>query len=124
MRNPWGSNKYNGPWSEKSKLWTADYRKQAKDYGTIDIGEFWIPLDQWRTDYTYLALNNFNPDWKVESYEGTGFAWDTTWGQLNSWITVDNAATQDLIIECVQNEDRLFPTSDCETENSPDRFVF
>lgn len=27
MRNPWGTNHYNGPWSENSSLWTADYRK-------------------------------------------------------------------------------------------------
>jgi hypothetical protein len=27
MRNPWGNNHYDGPWSEKSTLWTADYRK-------------------------------------------------------------------------------------------------
>jgi hypothetical protein len=27
MRNPWGINEYNGPWSEKSSLWTPDYRK-------------------------------------------------------------------------------------------------
>lgn len=27
MRNPWGDNEYNGPWSENSSLWTDDYRK-------------------------------------------------------------------------------------------------
>jgi hypothetical protein len=27
MRNPWGVNHYDGPWSEKSTTWTADYRK-------------------------------------------------------------------------------------------------
>jgi len=45
MRNPWGINKYTGPWSEKSALWTADYRKQAGGYETEDIGEFYIPIE-------------------------------------------------------------------------------
>jgi len=47
MRNPWGNNKYNGPWSEKASEWTAAYRKQAESYGTADIGEFWIPIETW-----------------------------------------------------------------------------
>lgn len=27
MRNPWGNNKYDGPWSENDSRWTDDYRK-------------------------------------------------------------------------------------------------
>lgn len=45
MRNPWGNNEYTGPWSEKDSHWTADYRKQADNYKTANIGEFWIPLE-------------------------------------------------------------------------------
>ena len=26
MRNPWGNNLYDGPWSEKAPEWTAAYR--------------------------------------------------------------------------------------------------
>jgi len=80
MRNPWGINEYTGPWSEKAKEWTDEYRKQAAHYGTADIGEFYIPLDQWRDDYTYLAVNEFNPHWKKNTYEGNDFKWDHTWG--------------------------------------------
>jgi hypothetical protein len=47
MRNPWGNNKYNGPWSEKDSKWTAAYRTQADSYGTANIGEFWIPIESW-----------------------------------------------------------------------------
>jgi hypothetical protein len=62
MRNPWGNNHYDGPWSEKSSLWTADYRKQA-GYADANIGEFYIPLEAWRGDYTSLSVNYFNEDW-------------------------------------------------------------
>ena len=27
MRNPWGSERYNGDWSDDSKLWTPEWRK-------------------------------------------------------------------------------------------------
>jgi hypothetical protein len=29
MRNPWGLTHYTGPWSDKSKLWTEEWKKQA-----------------------------------------------------------------------------------------------
>ena len=43
-RNPWGINKYDGPWSEKSSDWTPEYRKQADDFGTDNIGDIWLPV--------------------------------------------------------------------------------
>lgn len=27
MRNPWGHYSYNGPWSDKSDLWTPEFKK-------------------------------------------------------------------------------------------------
>merc|ERR1712127_385049 len=47
MRNPWGSNEYDGPWSEKDPEWTAEYRKQAEGYATTDIGEYYVALESW-----------------------------------------------------------------------------
>lgn len=29
MRNPHGATGYNGPWNDKSDLWTEDYKKQV-----------------------------------------------------------------------------------------------
>lgn len=106
MRNPWGINDYNGPWSEKNELWTAEYRKQANDYGSKNIGEFWVPLESYNTFYTSLTVNlNINPNWTVTSYEGKSFEYDTKpWGPLNAWATVDNTETQDIVIDCVQSD--------------------
>ena len=50
MRNPWGLSKYTGPWSEKSPLWTEDFKRQA-DLANVNEGEFWVPLEDWRTDF-------------------------------------------------------------------------
>lgn len=84
MRNPWGSNEYDGPWSEKSSLWTADYRKQANGYTNANIGEFFIPIENWLDDYTSLSVN-YHQEWHEESFEGHEQKWNDTWNQFNNW---------------------------------------
>jgi len=27
MRNPWGKEKYEGPWNDKDERWTAEFKK-------------------------------------------------------------------------------------------------
>jgi len=50
MRNPWGSEKYVGPWGDADSRWTADYKRQA-GAGTngawvaADDGAFYIPVE-------------------------------------------------------------------------------
>ena len=122
-RNPWGINKYDGPWSEKSADWTPEYRKQADDYGTKNIGDIWLPLDVWNNDYADLSVNLFRDDWKVTTVQGEDFKYDVLWGDLNTWLTVDNPVEQEVVIECYQNNERMFPDQ-CESENSPMNFNF
>ena len=50
--------------------------------------------------------------------------WNPTWGQLNNWTTLKNTAAQEVIIECVQVESRLFPTIDCQNEAAPLTYQF
>lgn len=120
-RNPWGTNKYNGPWSENASQWTADYRAQAGGYGTQDIGEIWLPIETWSSDYAYITVNHWRSDWKVSSIEGSDLKFNTLWGNKNTWITIDNPVEQEVLLECYQNDARLFPAG-CESENSPLNF--
>ena len=69
MRNPWGSEEYVGDWSDKSALWTPEFKKQA-GYEDKDDGIFFVPLDQWTTDYAMLDVCHYRDDWKVGEYEG------------------------------------------------------
>jgi len=120
-RNPWGNNKYNGPWSEDSADWTPEYRKQCGDYGTKNIGEIWLPLDVWNNYYADLTVNWFRDDWKITEVEGDSLQWSVTktfGSDLNSWIEVNNPVEQDVILECHQNPARMFPDS-CDSDNSP-----
>ena len=118
-RNPWGRNVYDGPWSEKATEWTADYRKQAGDYSATDnIGEIWLPIETWSNDYATITVNHWRDDWKISAVEGSDLVYDTLWGDLNSWITIDNPVEQEVLLECIQNDARLFP-GNCDSENSP-----
>tara|TARA_B110001450_G_C17578375_1_gene463822 strand:+ start:252 stop:704 length:453 start_codon:yes stop_codon:yes gene_type:complete len=122
-RNPWGKNMYDGPWSEKSSDWTPEYRKQADDYGTVNIGDIWLPVKYWSEFYANITVNLFRDDWKTTAVQGADFKYDVLWGDLNTWLTIDNPIEQEVAIECYQNSNRLFPMN-CESENSPLDFNF
>ena len=50
MRNPWGKEEYKGPYSDSSKLWTADLKKQA-GYVKANDGVFFIPLADFKKSF-------------------------------------------------------------------------
>jgi hypothetical protein len=62
MRNPWGLSKYTGPWSEHSDLWTPEWKQQANLAGANE-GEFWVPLNLWRTLFAEAFNTHYRDDW-------------------------------------------------------------
>jgi len=69
MRNPWGNTKYTGPWSDESSLWTDEWKAQA-NLANANEGEFWVPLNEWRTDFSSAFDTHYRNDWIIESFEG------------------------------------------------------
>mgnify|MGYP001036233403 CR=1 FL=1 len=43
IRNPWASEMYTGPWSDKSDLWTEDFKKQV-NMTVANDGVFYMAL--------------------------------------------------------------------------------
>ena len=43
MRNPWGDGEWNGDWSDNSKLWTPEFKKQLNLINSND-GSFLIDI--------------------------------------------------------------------------------
>ena len=60
-RNPWGKEKYHGPWSDGSKLWTPELKKEA-GMAVANDGEFFIDLDTYYRYFksTYISYNMDN----------------------------------------------------------------
>ena len=55
VRNPWGAEDYNGPWSDNSNLWTPELRTQVQGAsGDADIsneGIFYMDITTYRTNF-------------------------------------------------------------------------
>ena len=51
IRNPWGKEEYKGPYSDSSKLWTDDLRKQAGATKNNE-GVFFMPIADFKKSFT------------------------------------------------------------------------
>lgn len=51
MRNPWGSEKYTGPWNDDDNTrWTPEFDKQA-GHVKGDDGTFFVPVSVFRAGF-------------------------------------------------------------------------
>ena len=121
MRNPWGLSKYTGPWSEDSNLWTPAWKQQA-NLAEANEGEFYVPLEYWRTLYSSAYNTHYRDDWKISNIEGNPSEY-TASTQQNGFISFVQPVQQDVVIDCVQYHSRLFP-SGCKNEYTPLKFGF
>ena len=63
IRNPWGREKYNGPWSDRdSSKWTAAARAALKHTNKND-GLFYMPYDLYRRVFKLTIVSEYR-DWK------------------------------------------------------------
>ena len=69
MRNPMGLERYYGPWSDYSKLWTKAYKKQV-DLKVNNEGIFYVPLDKWRSFFTNIWSTHWHDDYFKSNIEG------------------------------------------------------
>lgn len=60
-RNPWGSEGYRGKWSDKSKLWTEDTKKQA-GLTIANDGIFYSPAEDFLTNFQELQYIAYKDD--------------------------------------------------------------
>ena len=56
IRNPWGKEKYWGPWSDSDYRWTEDFKKEA---GLVeeDDGLWWIDSDNYHSNFSQTSVN-------------------------------------------------------------------
>jgi len=65
-RNPWGSERYKGKWSDRSKYWTEDTKRQAGLVVSND-GTFFVPVEEFLIDFQELQYIAYKDDWKTST---------------------------------------------------------
>jgi hypothetical protein len=71
MRNPWGGERYFGPWSDKSKEMTEHAMKFLGHQKKND-GAFWVPMNLWMSMFGGVDVI-YKKDWKSDQRTR---AWD------------------------------------------------
>ncbi|MGH0169889.1 UNVERIFIED_CONTAM: hypothetical protein FKN15_068835 [Acipenser sinensis] len=58
MRNPWGKQEWNGPWSDSSEEWEKVGSSERENMGVTvkDNGEFWMAFDDWCKYFTGVDI--------------------------------------------------------------------
>ncbi|KAJ1157918.1 hypothetical protein NDU88_010615 [Pleurodeles waltl] len=61
--NPWCKKEWNGPWSDNSPEWSkARPAEQKKLLEIKDNGEFWMPWEHFKQEFSNLYISNCTPD--------------------------------------------------------------
>ena len=90
MRNPWGSERYTGPWGDKDTAkWTADAIK-VLDHKLGNDGTFYVPVELYKVLFSGVAALDYR-EWK----RGNKMAsWDRTQSSRNIKHTLKNPVAQ------------------------------
>lgn len=72
MRNPWGKEKYSGPWNDSDERWTDEFKKQAKLVVAND-GIFYMELKDYKKAFTVYNIAHYD-NWHTSEMDvkGTG----------------------------------------------------
>lgn len=74
LRNPWGSEKYTGPWSDNSKEMTAQAMADLK-HEKGDDGIFWCPWTVFQPQFSTVFVGAWSDTAKGQIYK---FSWKQT----------------------------------------------
>lgn len=94
MRNPWHSEKYTGPWSDKDKRWTPELRKQVGSVVEND-GIFFFPAEDFMKAFRSIDIGYYDENWKQVTYKNT--KGDNPGGKMTE-IYLDNPVEQEVVI--------------------------
>lgn len=99
LRNPWGTLVWNGPWSDRSPLWTPTLRSDLVPEGSEE-GIFWISFPDLCRYFEMAIVCKTQLNWFQYAYEGLFTGSDPS-GWTVYELTIDNHLIED---ECTQAE--------------------
>ena len=90
IRNPWGSERYKGAWSDQdTKAWTADALKALGHTKNTRDGTFYMPIKNYKTLF-YNTIVGYYQDFKTSRFEDK---WDRKSNIRNlKWTIVNPVA--------------------------------
>ena len=69
VRNPWGQDKYSGPWNDADTArWTAAYQAQVP-FANANDGYFFIDPSSFITSFSYFQVNYLRDSFQTSYYE-------------------------------------------------------
>lgn len=94
-RNPWGVERYTGPWSDTKDAtkWT-DAAKKAMNHTVANDGTFFVPLANFKTLF-YNVIVTYYDDWKRSQKDAV---WDRKVAATSLKWSISNPVTQRAMI--------------------------
>lgn len=107
LRNPWGSQEWNGAWSDGSKEWTPDVMKEL-DHTFGDDGIFWISYKDFLKFYPEIdRIRLIGPEWTVtQQWTAVSVPWTADYLDTSFSMEITKAGPVVLILS--QPDDRYF----------------
>jgi hypothetical protein len=72
VRNPWGQDYYDGPWSDTSSSWTTAFKAQVPYADNANDGSFFIEDTDLVRAFYYYQIGYVHPTWNHSYYSKTG----------------------------------------------------
>lgn len=122
IRNPWGSERYKGEWSDNdTKNWTADALKALGHTKNKRDGIFFMTIANYQKLF-YNTITGFYQDWKITTKDEK---WDRKSSIKNYTWTIENPAAQAVHIGIAGAMSRNFsPRWGCKSGANMESFYF
>ena len=68
LRNPWGKEKYHGPWSDESELWTEELAEEVDLVVDNNDGLFWTDIDTYIDNFAETTISYDATNWSTSKF--------------------------------------------------------
>lgn len=63
LRNPWGKLEWKGEWSDHSRRWSEEMRREVGEVAASDDGKFWMGFTDFIDFFSCVDVCRVRPDW-------------------------------------------------------------
>ena len=105
MRNPWGSEGYNGPWNDKDHRRWTDSMKSKAGHTNADDGVFFLPVETFHVAFSHYYVGMYQ-DWKTST-------WTNSKASKIHRSTITSSVDQDAVLTLRWIARRRYPLAGC-----------